>query len=137
MGFARRMHLSDRHDPGPTLLPPAAPRLVVLSDPGLRTVPLREQLASRRGRHRSPRSERGHGGPRGFPSRLGLEGDSFSLRSSYGLVEWNGPSPHHKPRLMERPTSDATCAEHRLSKPDARSSAADAATRRTAPTPEL
>src|SRR5437667_8973023 len=38
---------------------------------------------------------------------------------------------------MERPTSAATCAEHRLSKPDARSSAADAATRGTAPTPEF
>src|SRR5205823_8895471 len=88
MGLARRMHLSDRHDPGPTLLPPAAPRLVVLSDPGLRTVHLREQRASWRGRHRSPRAERGHGGPRGFPIRLGLEGDSFSLRSSYG--PWNG-----------------------------------------------
>src|SRR5437762_11469877 len=38
---------------------------------------------------------------------------------------------------MERQTSAATCAEHRLSKPDARSSAADAATRRTAPTPKF
>src|SRR5204862_3168437 len=38
---------------------------------------------------------------------------------------------------MERPTSAATCAEHRHSKSDARSSAADAATHGTAPTPEF
>src|SRR5437763_16246885 len=38
---------------------------------------------------------------------------------------------------MERPTSAATCAEHRHSKSDARSSAADAATLGTAPTPEF
>src|SRR5438552_12051823 len=38
---------------------------------------------------------------------------------------------------MERPTAAATCAGHRHSKSDAKSSAADAATRGTAPTPEF
>src|SRR5205814_8978941 len=78
MGFARRMHLSDRHDPGPTLLPPATPRLVVLSDPGAPLVPLREPRAPRRGSHGSARPERGHGGPWG-PSRGScLDGDLFA-----------------------------------------------------------
>src|SRR5436189_2164541 len=78
MGFARRMHLPDRHDPGPTPLPPATPRLVVVPDPGARIVPLREQRAPRRGRHGRARPERGHGGPWGPSRGPGLEGDLFA-----------------------------------------------------------